>query len=281
MEFAHVMNSFGVDVTVVEMLDRILPIEDAETVAVLEKDFSKRGIKILTGTKASGMEKTKQEISLKLTGKDGAETTAKAEMVLVAVGRSPNTEGLGLEAIGVEIERGFVKAGDYYETAVAGVYAVGDIVPTPLLAHVASKEGEIAVEHIAGRSPEPRIPADEIPSAVYCEPQIGSFGLTEEAAKKAGRKFEKAIFPYRGVGKAVAVESPEGIVKIIFDPESREILGAHAAGNSATEIIHEILLAKKAELLLSDIAEMIHAHPTISEGVMEAARAAEGWAIHI
>jgi dihydrolipoamide dehydrogenase len=281
MEFAHIMNSFGVEVTVVEMLDRVLPIEDGETVAVIVKDFTGRGIKMLTSTKAAGMETTSTGVKVRLEGKGGESTTIEADQVLVAVGRAPNTEDLGLEAIGVALEKGFVKTGDYYETSVKDVYAVGDIVPTPLLAHVASKEGEIAVEHIAGKSPIPRIPADEIPSAVYCEPQIGSFGITEEEAKSRGVKYEKAVFPYRGVGKAVASESPEGLVKIIFDPESREILAAHVAGAQATEIIHEILLAKHGELLPADIAEMVHAHPTLSEGVMEAARAAEGWAIHI
>lgn len=281
MEFAHIMNSFGVEVTVVEMLDRILPIEDAETVAVIEKEFARRGIKMLTGTKAAGMEKTASGVTVRLEGKDGNVSTAEADKVLVAVGRAPNTENLGLEKIGVVLERGFIKTGDYYETAARGVYAVGDVVPTPLLAHVASKEGEIAVERIAGRSPEKRVRLDEIPSAVYCEPQIGSFGLTEEEAKTRGVKYLKAVFPYRGIGKAVAAESPEGLVKVLLNPETREILGAHAAGSQATEIIHELLLARHAELLPDDIAGMIHAHPTLSEGVMEAARAAEGWAIHI
>jgi len=281
MEFAHIMNSFGVEVTVVEMLDRILPIEDAETVAVIEKEFSRRGIKMLVSTKAAGMEKTDSGIKVRLEGKAGTASSVEADKVLVAVGRAPNTENLGLERIGVVLDRGFVKTGDYYETAVRGVYAVGDVVSTPLLAHVASKEGEIAVERIAGRTPEKRISLDEIPSAVYCEPQIGSFGLTEEEAKTRGVKYVKAVFPYRGIGKAVATESSEGLVKIILDPETREIIGAHAAGSQATEIIHEILLARHGELLPEDIAGMIHAHPTLSEGVMEAARAAEGWAIHI
>lgn len=281
MEFAHIMNAFGVEVTVVEMLDRILPLEDAETVAVLEKDFSRRGVKMLTSTKAAGVKKTSNGLEVRLEEKDGKAGTVTAEKILVAVGRAPNSEGLGLEEIGVGMERGFVKTGDYYETAVSGVYAVGDLVATPLLAHVASKEGEIAVEHMAGNSPPKRIPDDEIPSAVYCEPQIGSFGPSEEEAGRRGLKFEKAVFPYRGIGKAVAVESPEGIVKILFDPDTREILAAHAAGSQATEIIHELLLARHGELLLEDVADMIHAHPTLSEGVMEAARAAEGRAIHI
>ena len=281
IEFAYVMNAFGVEVTVVEMLPQILPLEDPEVVPVVEKDFVKRGVKFHVGTQAVGMERTSDGVQVRLQRGNDSPITVEADKVLVAVGRAPNTEGLGLEKIGVALEKGFVKVGDYYETSVRGVYAVGDVVPTPLLAHVASKEGEIAVEHIAGKNPPSRIPLDEIPQAVYCEPEVASFGVTETEAQKRGLSYKKAIFPYRGVGKAVAVESPEGMVKILFDPATGEILGAHIVGSQATEMIHEILLAKKAEAGTEDIAAMIHAHPTLSEGVMEAARAAEGWAIHI
>ena len=281
MEFAHIMNGFGVEVTVAEMLDRVLPIEDGETVAVVEKDFARRGIRLLTGTKAAGLERTASGVRVLLEGKDGTRSSAEADQVLVAVGRSPNVEGLGLEGIGVDLDRGFIKTGDYYETSVKGVYAVGDVAGVPLLAHAASKEGEIAAERIAGKTPEKRLRLDEVPSAVYCEPQIGSFGLNEETAKSRGVSYAKAVFPFRGVGKAVAAESPEGLVKILYDPATKEILGAHAAGSQATEIIHELLLAKHAELLPEDVAEMIHAHPTLAEGVMEAARTVGGWAIHI
>jgi dihydrolipoamide dehydrogenase len=179
------------------------------------------------------------------------------------------------------LEKGFVKVGDYYESSVPGIYAVGDVVNTPLLAHVASKEGEIAAEHMAGRETPPRLDPLSIPGAVYSEPQLASFGLTEEKAKAAGLKYAKATFPYRGAGKAVAVEQVEGMVKIITDAGTTEILGAHIVGADATELIHEILLARTAELLPEDIAGMIHAHPTLSETVMEAMRASEGWAIHV
>ena len=155
------------------------------------------------------------------------------------------------------------------------------MVPTPLLAHVAAEEGEIAVEHIAGLDPIRRPPLDEIPSAVYCEPQIGSFGLTEREAAARGVRFKKAVFPYRGIGKAVATEVPEGLVKILYDPSSAEILGAHVAGDQATELIHELLLARRAGLPLEEVAGMIHAHPTLSEGSWRRRRLAEGWAIHI
>ena len=281
MEFAHIMNSFGVEVTVAEMLDRVLPIEDGEAAAVVEKEFTRRGIKLITGTKATGLEKIEGGIAVRLESKNGKVSTLEADQVLVAVGRTPNTEGIGLEKIGVELELGFIKTGDYYETSVKGVYAVGDVAGPPLLAHVASKEGEIAAERIAGKTPGKRLRLDEVPSAVYCEPEIGSFGLNEETAKSRGLNFAKAVFPYRGVGKAVAAESSEGLVKILYDPTTKEILGAHVAGRQATEIIHELLLAKHAELLPGDIAGMIHAHPTLAEGVMEATRAVEGWAIHM
>lgn len=281
LEFAHVMSTFGVEVTVVEMLDGILPLEDRETVEVLARDFRRRKVTVHTSTKATKLEKKKSGLTLSVEGADGKAQKIEADALLVAVGRAPNTEDIGLEKVGVKTDRGFITTGDYYETSVKGVFAIGDCIPTPLLAHVASKEGEIAVEHMAGRKAPKRVPSDEIPSAVYTEPQVASFGPTEAKLKGDGRTFEKAVFPYRGAGKSVAVEQPEGMVKILFEPRTHEILGAHVVGAQATELIHELLLAKKAELLPEDIATMIHAHPTLSEAVMEAARAAEGWAIHI
>lgn len=279
MEFAYVMNAFGVEVTVIEMLDQILPLEDSEAVAVVEKAFKRYGITMQTGTRAVKLDRTAKTVKLTIE-KDGAQEVLSADMLLVAVGRAPNTEGIGLEKIGVRTDRGFIEVGDYYQTAVQGVYAIGDVTASPLLAHVASKEGEIAVEHMAGHHPEKRIDPAAIPSAVYCEPQVGSFGLTEKRARENGVAYETAVFPYRGAGKSVAVEKSDGLVKIVFDPATREILGGHAVGANATEIIHELLLAKKAELLPEDIATMVHAHPTLSEAVMEGARVAEGWAIH-
>ncbi|MFP4383455.1 MAG: dihydrolipoyl dehydrogenase [Spirochaetia bacterium] len=281
MEFAHIMNTFGTKVTVVELLDRILPLEDAEVSEVLDKDFRKRGIEIHTGTTAKKVEKTDRGIKLSVETGEGKKEF-EAEKLLVAVGRAPNSEGIGLENINVKTEKGFIMTGDYYQTDEKGVYAIGDVIPTPLLAHVASREGEIAVEHIAGKAPrEKRVDPWDIPSAVYTEPQIASFGLKEEDAEKEGRKFKKSVFPFRGAGKAVAIGKPEGMVKLLTDPETGEILGAHIAGSGATELIHELLLAKTAELLPEDIYETIHAHPTLSEAVMEAAREAGGGAVHI
>lgn len=280
MEFAYVMNAFGVEVTVVEMLDQILPLEDADAVDVIAKAFKRHGIKMLTGTKAKSVDTKGKGIKLTIEPAGGSEEVIDADMMLVAVGRAPNTEGIGLEKVGVSTERGFVTVGDYYQTSVQGIYAIGDVTSSPLLAHVASKEGEIAVEHMAGHHPLRKIDPDLIPSAVYCEPEIGSFGLSEKRAAEKGLNYEVALFPYRGAGKSVAVEKSEGIVKIVYRKDTREILGAHVAGYNATELIHELLLAKQAELLPEDIAGMVHAHPTLSEAVMESARVAEGWAIH-
>lgn len=279
MEFAHVMSSFGVQVTVVEMLDKVLPLSDPEVVAVLEKDFKRRPVEILTSTKAEKLTRNKSGIKLEVSNKDGKQTL-EADMLLVSVGRAPNTEDLGLEKVGVKTEKGFIKVRDYYQTDVSGIYAIGDCVATPQLAHVASKEGEIAVEHMAGHHPEKTVDPDLIPAAIYTEPQIASYGPTEEQAKERGLNFDKAVFPYRGAGKSVAIGHPDGMVKILYDKDTQEFIAAHVVGHNATELIHELLLGKRSELLSEDIATMIHAHPTLSEAVMEAARAAEGWAIH-
>jgi dihydrolipoamide dehydrogenase len=280
VEFAHIMSAFGVEVHLVEMLDHLLPLEDEEAAQVLVRSFKKRGIKIYASTKASGYAKSGKALKVSLEGKDGSKEL-EVEQILLVVGRVPNTDGIGLEKLGIKSEKGFIPVGDYYQTSAAGVYAIGDVVDSPMLAHVASKEGEIVAEHLAGHRTPPRLDADAVPGAVYCEPQLASLGYTEKAAKEAGLRFEKAVFPYRGAGKSVAIGRTEGIFKLLVDKETREILGAHVVGAEATELIHEILLAKTAELLPEDIAVMTHAHPTLSEGVMEMARMAEGWVIHV
>ncbi len=293
METAYIMGAFGVEVTVIELLDRILPIEDEESAAIIAAAFAKRGTKLLTGTSAQGVARAGDVLSLKLKAKSGPEASPgeerslEADRVLVSIGRSPNTGELGLEELGVRLEKGYVSVGDYQESSASGIYAIGDIVATPLLAHVASKEGEIAAERIAqlvkgGPPPsEKRVDPLFVPSAVYCEPELGSFGLSEAKAKVEGRTVSMARFPYRGVGKAVATGLPEGQAKILFDPRTRAILGATIVGAGATELIHELLLASRAELLLDDVADLIHAHPTLSELVMEGARAGLGRAVHI
>ncbi len=281
MEFAHVMNAFGVEVHVVEMLSQVLPNEDVEIVRVVQRCLRKRGVKFTVSTRATEMHATDASVTVTLEPAKGPTQTVEAEKLLVAVGRVPNTEGIGLEAGGVETENGFVTVGDYYRTSCPSVYAIGDITPSPMLAHVASAEGEIAIEHIAGHTPDAaKVDPLTIPGVIYCEPQVASFGYNEAAAKTAGVAYAKAAFPYRGVGKSVAIGAPDGLVKILYAPETHEILGAQIVGADATELIHQLLLATTAGLLPADIAGMIHAHPTLSEAVMEAARKVEGWAVH-
>ena len=280
VEFAHILNRFDVKVYLVEMLDHMLPAEDEEIVQVLARNFRRRRIEVYTKAMAKSMNIKDDSVGLLIEQEDGDEKFLTAQKLLVVVGRVPNTEGIGLEELGVKLNRGFIEVGDYYKTSVDGIYAAGDVVNSPLLAHVASKEGEIAVEYIAGKSPEPKLNPDEIPAGVYSEPQIAGFGYTEERAKKEGFSYKTFSFPYKGAGKAVAIERSDGIVKIISD-NNDTIIGAHIAGSDATEIIHEILLAKRAGISVSVIANMIHAHPTLSEAVMEAARGVEGWAIHV
>ncbi len=280
-EFAYVMNAFGVQVTLVEMADHILPFEDEETVSVLAASFRRKGITVLTGTRAVSLERSDRQVTIALEASGGEKTTLIAEKALCVFGRTPNTDGIGLDSISLKTESGYIPVGDYNETSVPGVFAVGDVVATPLLAHVASREGQVAVEYMAGCNPPRRVDVNAIPSAIYCEPQVASFGLREAQAKASGIPFKKAVFPYRGTGKAVAVEQPDGMVKVLVDADTDEILGAHIVGADATEMIHEMLLAKTAELLPQDIAGMIHAHPTLSESLQECMRAAGGQPIHM
>ncbi len=280
-EFAYVMNSFGVEVTLVEMADHLLPTEDYETCAVLEKCFKRDGIEILAGTRAKSLITDKSGARVTLENSDG-EQELQADKVLVVFGRVPNTEDLGLAEMGVKLDdRGYVEVDDYCQTHSPGIYAIGDITRTPALAHVASAEGEMAVEHMAGRTPHVKnIDADRVPSAIYCEPQVAGFGLREDQAKASGIAVKKAVFAYPGAGKTIAVGKPDGLVKVLCDPESDELLGAHIVGKDATELIHELLLVKNTELLPEDVTAMIHAHPTISEAILECMRAVNGKAIH-
>ncbi len=287
MEFAYVMNAFGVEVTVLELMEQVLPLEDAESAKVVEKAFTGRGVAIHTSARAEKALVDGEAVKVYVTLKDGSAAVIEADKLLVSVGRAPNTENLGLESLGVRMTRGYVETTDYYETSASGIYAIGDITTQPQLAHVASKSGEIAMEHIVallkggGEPRESRVNPNLIPSAVYCEPEVASFGLSEKKAVEQGLRHEVARFPYRGIGKAVATEAPEGQVKIVFSPETGAILGATIVGAGATDTIHELLLASASELTLEDVADMIHAHPTLSEGVMEAAAAGLGKAIHI
>lgn len=282
-EFAYVLRAFGVTVTLVEMAPRILPAEDGEAAAVVDASFRTAGIDVRTACRAMSLARTAAGLEVRLQDPDGT-TKVTAQKILAAFGRLPNTQGLGLANVGIHCdERGRIVTGAYGETSVRGIYAIGDVTCSPALAHVASREAEIAIDHIVrGEQAWPQtVEADLVPSAVYCEPQLASFGLREEEAKAKGVAFKKSVFPYRGAGKSVALERTDGFVKILAAPETGEILGAHIVGAEATELVHELLLARQAELLPEDVASVIHAHPTLSEAVMEAARSVHGRPIHL
>jgi dihydrolipoamide dehydrogenase len=279
VEFAYIFNTFGVEVHLVEMMNRILPLEDAESAELLNRIFKRRKINIYIDTIATHCQKTDSGYNVFLR-KENSEESLMVEKILVAVGRTPNSEDLGLEQLGIKTERGFVEVGDFYQTCIPSIYAIGDVVNTPLLAHVASKEGEIVAEYLAGEEPEPRVDPRLIPNAVYCEPQVASFGWTEDKLIEQKISFKKYVFPYRGVGKSIAIDEPEGFVKLLYNSDNKEILGAFLIGHDATELIHELLLARESKLFPKNIASMIHAHPTLAEAVMEAARGVEGQAIH-
>jgi dihydrolipoamide dehydrogenase len=281
-EFAYVMNSFGVKVTLIEAMDHILPTEDMEVCAVLDGAFRSTGIDVRVKTRVEALSRSERGITATLTAEDGKTETVSSEKALVVFGRVPNSENVGLRRMGVKLEKGgYVKVGDYYQTSVPGIYAIGDLTTTPALAHVASAEGEIAVEHMAGLKPHKRsVDPSLVPSAIYCEPQVAGFGLREDQAKADGKPVKKSIFHLRGAGKTIAVGKPAGLVKVLCDPETDELLGAHIVGHNATELLHELLLARSAELLPEDVSGMIHAHPTISEALMEVMRGVNGAPIH-
>ena len=281
VEFASVYSRFGAETTIVELLPRLVPLEDEEVSKELEKSFRKRGIKSLVDTKLEKMEKT--PTGVKVSGKNGKgeEVTLEAEMLLVAVGRMPYTQGLGLEGTKIEVERGFIKVDEYQQTAEKGVYAIGDVVPTPLLAHLASKEGIVAVEHMAGRKDVRPINLRLVPNCTYCDPEIGSVGLTEAKAKEQGYDVKVGRFPFSASGKARIIGEEEGFVKIVSEAKYDEILGVHIIGPHATELIAEACVAMQLESTAEELGRTMHAHPTVSEAVMEAAEGVHGLAVHI
>lgn len=279
IEFAYIFNAYGTEVTVIEMLDNILPIEDKEISELLRASFKKRKIDIHTGTKvekaASEGDKMKVTVSSEKETKD-----IIGDKILVAIGRDPNSENLGLEELKIETDRGFIKVDENFETNVKGIFAIGDIIGAPLLAHAASEEGIACVEYIVeGKKPE--INLNNIPSCTYCQPQVASIGLTEEKARGKGYDIDIGIFPFRANGKAQALEEMDGMVKIIVDKKYKEILGAHILGSEATEMIAEFGVAKRLESTIEELATTVHAHPTLSEVIGEASLAAMGRAIHI
>jgi len=278
-EFATVWNSYGVEVTLIEMLPRVAPLEDEEASQELAKAFTKRGIRVLVGTKVEGIEAGGAGVKVKVSGADGAQTI-EAEQALVAIGVKPNTQGLGLEKIGVKTSpRGMIEIDDRMATNVAGVWAIGDVTGKLMLAHVASAMGIVAAERIAGAE-SVNLDYEAMPRAIYSQPQVASFGITEAQAKERGLEVKIGRFPFQANGKALGLGDYAGWVKLVTGAKYGEILGAHLVGPEVTELLPELTLARMLELTPAEIGRNVHAHPTLSEALMEAAHAAEGHPIH-
>jgi len=275
VEFADVYAAYGVQVTLLEALPRIVPLEDEEVAKELTRTFTRRGITVKTGVKVASVKPGGPGLVLET---DGGQL--EVEQVLMAVGRAAKVTGLGLEAAGVQLERGFVKVSPLMETSVKGLYAIGDMAGAPLLAHKAMAEGVVAAEAIAGRAPRP-LDYGNIPSCTYCRPQIASIGSSEARAREQGRDVSIGKFPFTASGKAVALGDTEGFIKVVADKETGELIGVHIVGPEATEIIHEFAVGRTLEATLEEIVHTIHAHPTLSEAALEATLAALGQAIHI
>jgi dihydrolipoamide dehydrogenase len=280
VEFASIFRSFGADITIVEFLPRMVPVEDEEISKELTRLFKKRGIDINTGAKVEKIEKTETGVKVTWTDANGKTQEKEAEKVLVAVGRAPRTEGIGLEKTRIELDRGFIKVNEAQETAEPGVFAIGDIVAgLPQLAHVGAMSGIVAVTKIAGRAFRP-VRRDRIPGATYCEPQIGSVGLTEAQAREKGHAVKVGKFPFAGNSKATILGNHDGFVKIVADAQYGEILGVHIIGPQATELIAEAVAVMELEGTVDELMFTIHAHPTLAEAMLDAYGAVEGMAIN-
>jgi dihydrolipoamide dehydrogenase len=279
VEFASIYASFGSKVTIVELLPRLIPVEDAALGAELEKAFKRRGLAVHTGTKVEKVEAGKSSVKV-TASKDGKPVELEAEILLVAIGRRPLTEDIGLEAAGAKLDRGFIEVDGMMRTAAPGVYAIGDVVKTQALAHVASHEGIVAVEDAAGKKPH-AINYDKIPSCTYCDPEVASIGLSEDEAKKRGLDVAVGTFPFSAIGKAKILEDTRGFVKIVTDKKYDEIVGVHIIGPHATELISEATAAVNLEATAASLFEAVHAHPTLAEAMGEAALAVHGRAIHV
>jgi dihydrolipoamide dehydrogenase len=278
-EFAYFYHSIGTKVTLVEYMPTLVPLEDEEVAKQLERSFKKSKMKVMTSSTVEKVDTSGKKCKVTIKTKKGEETV-EADIVLSAVGITPNTENIGLEEVGVETEKGRVKVDEFYRTNVEGVYAIGDILEGPALAHVASAEGITCIEKIAGLNPEP-IDYKNIPGCTYTHPEVSSVGLTEKQAKDEGYEVKVGKFPYSASGKASAAGQKEGFVKLIFDAKYGELLGAHMIGGNVTEMIAELVVAKKLEITGHELIKTIHPHPTMSEAVMEAAAAAYDEVIHI
>ena len=281
IEFASFYNALGAEVAVVEMLDRILPAEDEEISAFAEKQFRKQGMKILTGATVEQLTKGKTSVAATVKTRDGKTETIEADRVILAIGITGNTENIGLEAVGAKIDRGHVVVDEWLRTGVAGLYAIGDLVGPPWLAHKASHEGVICVEKIAGVAGVHPLDVTKIPGCTYSNPQVASVGMTEAKAKAAGKKVKVGRFPFNGNGKAIALGEPEGMVKTVFDDATGELLGAHMIGAEVTELIQGYAIAKQMEGTEEDLMHAIFPHPTLSEMMHEAVLDAYGKVVHV
>ena len=279
VEFAYFYNAMGVDVTIVEYLPRIVPVEDKEVSKQLERSFKKQGIKVMTEASVESVDTTGKSCKALVKTKKGEETI-EAEIVLSAVGIEANLENIGLEDVGIITDKGKILVNDFYQTNMPGYYAIGDITPGPALAHVASAEGIICVEKIAGHNPE-TLDYGNVPGCTYCSPEVASVGMTEEAAKEAGYDVKVGKFPFSASGKASAAGHKDGFIKLIFDGKYGELLGGHMIGANVTEMIAEIVAVRKLETTGMELIKTVHPHPTMSEAVMEAAAAAYDEVIHM
>ncbi|MSQ06420.1 MAG: dihydrolipoyl dehydrogenase [Dehalococcoidia bacterium] len=279
VEFAQIYSSYGVAVTVVELLPRLVPNEDEEISQVLERSFLKRGIKVMTGTSVVGIDGAGSGVTLKLQ-KDGVAQSLACDKVLVAIGVQPNTENLGLEALGIATQRGYIQVDDNMSTNVPGVFAVGDVTGKLALAHVASAQGVAAVEHIAGQETRP-LDYPGMPRCTYCHPQIASLGLTEAQAKEQGYDVKVGRFNVQANGKALAMGETEGVIKLVVDGKHGGILGAHMIGPEVTELLGELSMTRMLEGTTLELGWAVHAHPTLSEMLKEAALSAQGRALHM
>ncbi len=280
VEFASFYSDMGAEVTIVEMLPRILPVEDEEISAFMDKALTKQGIKLLTATGLEKLESSAKGVTAAIKGKDGKVVTEEFSHAIVAIGIVPNTENIGLEKLGVETDRGHIKTDGYGATNVPGIWAIGDVTGAPWLAHKASHEGVIAVEKIAGVHPHQMDKAN-IPGCTYSRPQVASVGMTEAKAKEAGYELKVGKFPFIGNGKAIALGEAEGFVKTVFDAKTGELLGAHMVGAEVTELIQGYVVARQLETTEAELMDTVFAHPTLSEMMHESVLGAYGRAIHI
>lgn len=278
MEFAYFFNSLGSQVTVVEMVDQILPPEDTEVAKELEKLLKKQGITIHTGAKTENVSQSGKTVTATIKG-EGFEEKWSGDCALMAIGVVPNTENIGLEKAGIKMDRGFIEVDDFLQTSTANHFAIGDIVQGPQLAHKASHEGIVAAEAASGQAHHP-MKYDNIPSCTYCQPQVASIGLTERALKEKGIEYRTGKIPFSAIGKAIAIGEPEGFIKVLIDEEVGEVLGVHIIHAEATELISEAAIIRSHEGIASSVVETIHPHPTLSESMMEAMALAQGQPIN-